>query len=384
MAGLLIAVVGSFDPAREKELGLRNGAVVVQAGEDLGRELARQGCRLAVYSSLTHSAELDVVRGYLSVKEVEAESIQVLYSQQFGQPAFPEEKGNEDKFAFRPDFNPDWEFSFYQSLGRLDGMLVLGGGATALIAGLVTIGHRKPILACAAFGGSGDKIWRALRVQPYPLKEDELALMAQAKWSPDMAAKLVALLLKQKSEFARLDELQRESEEKRVAERRLQELTENATINWHAIVSALLFTVAAFSWPFASRIPVDSPFLALCVVLLTPMLAGASGATIRVVLDWAMGVTRTFALSAYNQYILLRYAALGMVAGGLAGVSFVLAQIFASEFKPEDMATPLRKLVPFVIIVGFAAGLAAEVVLSNLRKSGTPTVEVPLARPKTP
>ncbi len=63
-------------------------------------------------------------------------------------------------------------------------------------------------------------------------------------------------------------------------------------------------------------------------------------------------------------------------------MSFVLAQIFASEFKPEDVATPLRKLVPFVIIIGFAAGLAAEVVLSNLRKSGTPTIEVPLAKPK--
>jgi hypothetical protein len=39
-----------------------------------------------------------------------------------------------------------------------------------------------------------------------------------------------------------------------------------------------------------------------------------------------MGATRTFTLSAYNQYILLRYAALGVVGGGPVGESFVLAQ----------------------------------------------------------
>jgi hypothetical protein len=383
MAGPLIAIVGSFDPAREEELGLRNGPFARDAGEQLGRELARGGFRIVVYSSLPHALELDVVRGYLSHKEAEAGSIRVFYSQDFGQPTFPEEKGNEEKFDFRPDFNPDWEFSFYQSLASVDGLLILGGGPSALIAGLIAMGHRKPLLPCAAFGGSGDKIWRALPVQAYPVTDEERALMAHAKPSPEIAAKLVGLLLKQRSEFARLEEARRESEEKRLDARRLQELQENATINWHAVISALLFSLAAFSWPLASFIPTHSPFAALFTVLLTPMLAGASGATIRVVLDWAMGVTRTFALSAYNQYILLRFAALGVVAGGLAGVSFVLAQLFASNVEYEAMAVPIRKLVPFVIIIGFAAGLAAEVVLSNLRKSGIPTVEVPIAKPKS-
>src|SRR5262245_24634991 len=106
MAGPLIAVVGSFDPAREKELGLRNGPIVAQAGEDIGRELARQGCRLVVYSSLPHSAELDVVRGYLSVKDVEAESIQVLYSQQLGQPTFPRKRATKTSLRFAPTSTP--------------------------------------------------------------------------------------------------------------------------------------------------------------------------------------------------------------------------------------------------------------------------------------
>ena len=378
-----IAIVGSYDPAREQELGLKNLTNANQAGEQLGRELARQGFRIVVYSSLPHSLEIDLVRGYLSHNNTEPGSIEVLYSQQVGQPNFKEETGNEEKFAFRPDFNPDWEFSFYQSLANVDGMLVLGGGPSALVAGLVVIGHRKPLVACAAFGGSGDKIWRTLRAQDYAVTGEDLALMAQTKWSSDFASKLVGLLQKQKDEFARLEQVRLENEEKRIQERRLQELRENSTINWHAIISTILFAVAAFIWPLASLIPTDNPFQTLCIVLLTPMIAGASGASIRVVLDWAAGVTRTFALSTYNQYILLRYAALGVVAGGLAGVSFVLAQIFASDVSPQNMAASLRKLVPFLVIIGFAAGLAAEVVLSNLRKS-PPTVEIPVLKPKTP
>jgi len=91
--------------------------VVHQAAEDLGRELAKQGCSIVVYSSTANTLEIDVVRGFLSQKETPPGSIKVIFSQAIGQPAFAEEAGNEDKFDFRPDFNPDWEFSFYQSLG---------------------------------------------------------------------------------------------------------------------------------------------------------------------------------------------------------------------------------------------------------------------------
>lgn len=384
MSGPLIAVVGSFDPSRETELSLKNVAIGKKAGEDLGRELARQGCRLVVYSSGAHTLEIDVVRGYLSHPNIESGSIQVRYSPESGQPKFAEEPGNEDKFDFQPDFNPDWEFSFYQSLAHIDGMLMLGGGSWALIAGVVAMSYRKPLLACAAFGGSADKIWRAMRAQKYPSSDADFALMARSNWSTDLAARLVALLAKQKENFALEEEARRENEEKRIAERRQTELQENSRINWHAIISALLFGLAVFTWPLTMFLPQpkleDGGKWHLCVVLFTCILAGASGATIRVVLDWATGVTRTFALSAYNQYILLRYAALGVVAGGLAGVSFVLAQIFSTQTTTDKMFVALTRLVPFLIIIGFAAGLTAEVVLSNIRKSA-PAVEVPVPKP---
>ena len=61
----------------------------------------------------------------------------------------------------------------------------------------------------------------------------------------------------------------------------------------------------------------------------------------------------------------------------------MLAQIFASKIQPTEMASALSRLVPFLVIVGFAAGLAAEVVLSTLRKSGAAiTIEVPVPKAK--
>jgi hypothetical protein len=376
-----IAIVGSFDPNRAQELGLKKLDIVHQAAEDLGRELAKQGCSIVVYSSTANTLEIDVVKGFLSQKETPPGSVKVIFSQAAGQPSFGEEAANGDKFDFRPDFNPDWEFSFYQSLGRVDGMVILGGGAWALIAGVVATGHRKPMLACSAFGGAGDKIWRTMRVQEYPVTDEDFALMGRTNWSADLAARLVGLLEKQRNEFARRQQELLEQEDARVEARHRQELTENATINWHATISAVLFALAVFAWPATSYIGVKSEVSILFVVLLTPIIAGASGATIRVVLDWATGVTRTFTLSTYSQYILLRYAALGIVAGGLAGVSFVLAQIFSGGATGQKGIDPqvLGRLVPFLIIIGFAAGLTAEVVLSNLRKS-PPPIEVPVPK----
>jgi hypothetical protein len=203
MSGELIAIVGSYDPVRRDLLGLKSTLEAYQqAGEDLGRELAEQQYRIVVYSSLPCSLELDVVRGYLSSGRCEPGSIQVLFSQALGQPAFREEKGNEDKFSFRPDYNPDWEFSFYQSLSEIDGMLLVGGAATVLVAGVME--RRKPIVAYAGFGGSSEKIWKALHTQRYVLEDQALSLMSQARWSRDLAGSLVGLFRTQKEAIERV------------------------------------------------------------------------------------------------------------------------------------------------------------------------------------
>src|SRR5437879_2337169 len=68
MAEPLIAILGSVDPRREKELQLRDPVMACRAAEEIGVELAKQGCRVLVSCPATPQAEFAealVVRGYV-------------------------------------------------------------------------------------------------------------------------------------------------------------------------------------------------------------------------------------------------------------------------------------------------------------------------------
>ena len=92
-------------------------------------------------------------------------------------------------------------------------------------------------------------------------------------WTSDPAGKLMGLLTKQKDEFARILQLQAENEERRVARPRLQELSRKRHDQLTRHVFGLLFSTATISWPMPTFIPAANPFTALCLVLLTPMVA---------------------------------------------------------------------------------------------------------------
>jgi hypothetical protein len=63
--------------------------------------------------------------------------------------------------------------SFYGSLVQADGVLLVGGGRSSLITGVLALTYRVPVLALQAYGGSGEKIWKALATK------DEANEMAQ-------------------------------------------------------------------------------------------------------------------------------------------------------------------------------------------------------------
>jgi hypothetical protein len=150
----IIAIVGNVkgDPAAPG------------AAEALGRELSKAGFRILVYSSGTDFLEGRIVRGYVSTRLATRRSIQVRYSLHAPEPLeFPEQVTNSELFDWRPDNRPDWEMSFFQSLGEVDGILLMGGGATTLIAGVVAMGHGIAVLALPGFGGSVSRVWDALR-----------------------------------------------------------------------------------------------------------------------------------------------------------------------------------------------------------------------------
>lgn len=62
-------------------------------------------------------------------------------------------------FHFIQDTHSEWEIFFYRSLRNADGVILLGGGTSTLIAGLVAMGFGKSIVACETFGGYASKIW---------------------------------------------------------------------------------------------------------------------------------------------------------------------------------------------------------------------------------
>ena len=130
------------------------------------------------------------MKGY-AASQVAKPAIQVRYPVHGEKPSFPEQQTQAQLFDWRPDHSPDWEVSFYHSLNDVDGVLLLGGGTSTLVSGLVAMGHRIAILALAAFGGASAKVWQALRPGRDLPSADEISLMARPEWSGDIAAECV-------------------------------------------------------------------------------------------------------------------------------------------------------------------------------------------------
>ena len=150
--------------------------------------------------------------GYVEVKKANPEPncIQVHYSVRYNQPTFAEEVDHRGLFNFKPDTSPAWEVSFYASLRQVDGLLMLGGGPSSMTAGVVAMGHGKPICAVASFGGYSKKIWELLPVQQKLLTAEEIFAMAE-QWRPELAKRYVEILLRQLDQLARAE--QEEAEE---------------------------------------------------------------------------------------------------------------------------------------------------------------------------
>jgi len=365
MTAPLIAIVGSYDPQREQELELRNISQASKAGEDLGEMLATLGFRIVVYASYPYMLEIDVVRGYCKAKNLAPDAIQVHYSQKSGRPLFQEEKNNPDLFKFYPDSRRDWEISFYYSLSKVDGALIVGGGRSTLIGGLVAIGHKIPIIACAGFGGAGQKVWDAIPVQEYPLSPDEKSLMAEERWSAQLAEELIKLLQKQIEEKKKEEEKRLQAERDSFIQKIEEGKSKDKNITIHALVAAFVFILSVVMWPIAWGIKGLSDFWLWTLLIGTPLLAGISGATIRVVFDWVQGTTTL------KQPSLVRNAALGLVIGGITAILFITAQVFSNPAVLDQTveSETLKRLLPFTLSIGFIAGLTLEAVYSKLRET---------------
>jgi len=342
----IIAIVGN----------VKGDAEAPGAAETLGQELAKGGFRILVYSSGADFLEGRIVRGYVSTRVASRQSIQVRYPLHSQKPDFPEQATNGELFDWRPDNRPDWEMSFYQSIGEVDGILLMGGGESTMIAGMVAMGHGIAVLALASFDGKACRVWEALRPGRDLPTADEISLMARPGWTNEQAAECVKTLRNQ---------IDRKAERER--QERLEELRRETSVTLHACFALAVFVLAVIcvpiSWGWKSL-----PYLAsIWILFLSPLLAGIAGSTIRLVFDLRQGSVPLSSQSAITT------AALGLIAGGVAGLLFITAQVTTAP-PPAPTGGLLQivsleqaqKLVPFGVLVGFIAGLTLDAVFRKL------------------
>lgn len=321
--------------------------------EVLGRELAKGGFRILVYSSGEDFLEGRIVKGYVGSRVAQNRSIQVRYPLHSQKPAFPEQQTNGNLFDWRPDHSPDWEMSFYQSLNEVDGALVMGGGDSTMIAGLVAMGHGIAMLPLACFGGKATKVWEALRPGRDLPNADEISLMARPGWEDDRAAECVKAL---KDQLARKADLAKQ--------RLLEERRRETNVTLHAGFAFVLFLLSVMAVAFAWSEPLTQR-VAIWLLFISPLFAGVAGATVRLVFDLRQGAVPLSRQSAITT------AALGLIAGGVAGMLFITAQLTtapatAGQIVSSDQAT---KLIPFGVLIGFVAGLTLDAVFRKLIES---------------
>jgi hypothetical protein len=364
----LIAIVGSYDTTRSyTPILLQDAQTAKLAAEQLGRELAKAGYRILVYSSDTAYIEADFVRGYISSGIAEKESIQIRYPQSIGGvPAFDEQRTHKEVFDPVPDAHPNWQVTFYKSLKDVDGVIILGGASSALITGLVAQIYKIPFIPIATFGGSAQTVW-AISTEKVAT-EAERKLMNLPLWSESSAAKLVEALNEQRKR------LQAEEE----AGIRLEQLKSEKVRN-RAIVAALITLATVCLTVGGTFSTFKNPLNFGWFFLGTPLLAGAAGGLARNIFDSYRGIR----YQVEHGTIVITF--LGMLSGLVAALLFVVSQWASNpEIKTLNTTVPagLSLLIPFELLIGIIAGLTLEAVFAKLLR--TDVVNVDTISVKTP
>jgi hypothetical protein len=333
MAGPLIAIVGDVNPNRTFTPAMKDPTKAKKAARELGTELAQRGARLLVYGG--PFLEADVVQGFVEGKPANDRSVLMWYTKDQEPPPFVEEKSHPSLFERRSERGSDWEIAFYRSIARADGVILIGGGNATKISGQVAIGTRMPIVSLAEFGGAAAEVWGTLSAGEDLPNRDEINLMAQP-WADASAAACVKALFAQHERRRSLD---------------------GAPRSILSILAALLFlpALAIVPWVWGRNL------FEVWMLFIAPLLAGGAGAAIRPVVDRLRG-------SQGVSPAVLATVIIGLVAGGVAGVLFVTAQLTADPqlAVTSDLGQYARRSIPFAVGVGFIAGLTADAVFGKL------------------
>lgn len=347
MDSRIIAIIGSADENRTYDPELKDPQGAREAAEQLGQELADKGCKIIVYSCDPGYIEGDFVRGYVRSRKAVEKGIIVYYPSGSGADAFPERSNYENLFDVYPDTSDDWEISFYHSLKRADAFLLLGGGRSTFIAGLLAITDRIPILAISQFGGSARKVWKALTPERDLPGQEEIAFMGQDVWNEAMAQKCVEALM---SQIARKQKELRRSKES------------NSLIRG-SIISAMLFIMTIGILSFGIIYGNKGNKSLTLLLLSLGALAGSSGSATDYLWKW-----RDMDLGN-----VIRKIVLGFLAGGVSAIFFIIAQLTTNpdllgSAGNDRLQGNLQGLFGFAMLIGFVAGFTYDKVFRRFSR----------------
>jgi hypothetical protein len=349
----LVAIVGSFDSARQYRPPLRGDLDLASAAcEEFGAALAREGCDLLVFTSEPGYAELMVITGYVAACTAKRRGRIVArpaLNQAFVLAPPP---GDDVDLQIVRDTTSEWEVAFYRSLVAADAVMLIGGGRSTRIAGIVAISQGIPVVPLAAFGGGAGQVWVNLDRDRQEVTADDIALLG-APWSAGSADQLMAYMRGQ---------IDGRRERRAVEEQAANRPGRVAAVGRAVAAAALVLALAGIA---LAGPPAPASVRALGLLLAAPMLAAVAGAIIRDSFgtdqDWSRAAVR------------------GLGAGVAAVLLYVASQLLTLPGLLEELDA--RRLLFFVVPLGFGAGFTFDLVFERLRTNPQPVPDIAPAAP---
>jgi hypothetical protein len=337
----VVAIVGSIESGRAYTPELKRPDAAPAACRELGRQLALAGYDLAVFSAKPKYVEYDVVQGY--AQEADGAGTVFLHVPRHRDHDFRLPDGSSAEVRLVRDSGPEWEVSFYRTLLDCDGVLLVGGGQSTRVAGVIAMAQRIPMLPVAAFGGGASQVWANLDKVRNDTTDDDIVLLGQ-DWRSDSARRLVRCLDQQ-----RLRRADRQHAHERTARRSL------LSAGLGTAVALLLLMCSLLGFPLAGE-PGPATGRRLAVLVGTPLLASMAGAVIR------------SSFEAADQWP--RAAVRGLGAGVVSVLLYVASQLLTVPSLLDEL--DVRRLLFFTVPLGFSAGFTFDLVFERLRSGTAP------------
>ena len=367
-----IAIVGSISAGRELGANKALDEKIRQDAFEFGKELQKQGYGIVVYADYDEFVDIHVVRGYIDgIVVPKAGSIR-LFTQSDVTSTFPIDDSKTplpvDWLDIKTNSSPQWELSYYSSLGDAQGVLMLGGAQSTFVAGVLCLRNKWPILTIAETGGSAKAIWDIITVSPAFTADD--ANQMGKPFRVDQMDQYMKVLENQISARERTKAKEEENEAQLLAElaryRFQNDYTRQTRARSIAIIIFLCLSVASFAavsiLAQLNKVEGISIWGIQLLLVFCSISAGALGGVIRTVIDRRTDYTYR---PSDNE---MTVCALGATAGLVAGMLYVSTQILAG-------ANNVGVVSMTALFIGLIAGLTTEKVFADLSKKNALDVQ---------